>query len=288
MKTEWIRYFSSYSNDSSNNSLPEFSERNRQVLSDEYMHMHSNVDEIHGYYYNFSRSLQIPAKNDTEWTKNYNKLDLVPMCFGGRFMTRWGQLSSEDAPIRNWSVITKALSRGDNIEEGHYMERWWADILSWSSYSSSMFLNSEEREHAMTTQNVRTNSNADDSGVFVNNEKDATTFYDEEMRHHHRSGEVLTQNEQKGLLRLKLKHMTAHSHSFFPYAGILILDAKKVRDQEESKANWATVRKAKKIQKQEEANQAARKQAENVRKQEETKANWKAIRQAAASARTIK
>merc|ERR1740133_716411 len=77
---------------------------------------------------------EIPSKN----LKSYNALDLVPVCFGGRFMTRWGQLSFDDAPIENWSTITKGLGRGDNIEEGHYMERWWADILSWSSYSSRL------------------------------------------------------------------------------------------------------------------------------------------------------
>ena len=47
------------------------------------------------------------------------------MCCGGVFATLWEQLSFEDSPVTllGWRVITDALSRGDNIEEGHYMER---------------------------------------------------------------------------------------------------------------------------------------------------------------------
>lgn len=73
-------------------------------------------------------------------TKGYRSKDISPMCYGGVFVTQWGQLSSKDAPVtpHGWSVISTALSRADNLEEGHYMERWWGDLLSWSSYSSSL------------------------------------------------------------------------------------------------------------------------------------------------------
>lgn len=69
----------------------------------------------------------------------YRELDLVPMCFGGVFSIQWGQLSSSDAAVtpHGWSVISTALSRADNLEEGHFMERWWMDLVTWSSYSTN-------------------------------------------------------------------------------------------------------------------------------------------------------
>ena len=73
-------------------------------------------------------------------TASYTEKNLVPVCFGGVFTTLWGQLSSDDAPVtpHGWKAITHGLSRFDNLEEGHYMERWWADLLSWSSYGSTI------------------------------------------------------------------------------------------------------------------------------------------------------
>ena len=63
--------------------------------------------------------------------------DLAPICFGGIFATYWGQIASKDAPLtlEGWKAVTKDLSRGNNIEEGHFMERWWGDILTWSSWA---------------------------------------------------------------------------------------------------------------------------------------------------------
>ena len=34
------------------------------------------------------------------------------------------------APVMDWNPIVESLSRGDNIEEGHFMERIWAGLLS--------------------------------------------------------------------------------------------------------------------------------------------------------------
>ena len=34
------------------------------------------------------------------------------------------------APVDDWNPIVESLSRGDNIEEGHFMERIWASLLS--------------------------------------------------------------------------------------------------------------------------------------------------------------
>jgi len=52
----------------------------------------------------------------------------VPICYCGSFLTQVRQIRR--APIDDWSLLLQALSRGDNIEEGHYMERLWAALLS--------------------------------------------------------------------------------------------------------------------------------------------------------------
>lgn len=63
-----------------------------------------------------------------EGTYQGNNYDLVPACFGGNFMTTMSNI--RNSPVRNWTAIVESLGRGDNIEEGHYMERLWAHLLS--------------------------------------------------------------------------------------------------------------------------------------------------------------
>jgi hypothetical protein len=53
---------------------------------------------------------------------------IVEVCLGGVFMTTIRQILN--APVSDWNAIVTALSRGDNIEEGHYMERLWAVLLA--------------------------------------------------------------------------------------------------------------------------------------------------------------
>jgi hypothetical protein len=43
-------------------------------------------------------------------------------------MTKWDGLWY--APLGNWTHVAQSLARGDNIEEGHFMERMWAALLS--------------------------------------------------------------------------------------------------------------------------------------------------------------
>mmetsp|Transcript_2528 Transcript_2528/g.7783 ORF Transcript_2528/g.7783 Transcript_2528/m.7783 type:complete len:141 (+) Transcript_2528:368-790(+) len=50
-----------------------------------------------------------------------------PMCYGGAFAA--SRDGVRQLPRRDWLLIAKALSRGDNIAEGHYMERFWAAAL---------------------------------------------------------------------------------------------------------------------------------------------------------------
>mmetsp|Transcript_25552 Transcript_25552/g.60428 ORF Transcript_25552/g.60428 Transcript_25552/m.60428 type:complete len:513 (-) Transcript_25552:276-1814(-) len=54
---------------------------------------------------------------------------IVPVCFGGRFMTTLNQIIN-NGNVNDWTPMLESLSRGDNIEEGHYMERMWAALLS--------------------------------------------------------------------------------------------------------------------------------------------------------------
>jgi hypothetical protein len=52
----------------------------------------------------------------------------MPICFGGVFMTSLERIHY--SPVGDWRAIEQSLSRGDNIEEGHFMERLWASLLS--------------------------------------------------------------------------------------------------------------------------------------------------------------
>jgi len=52
---------------------------------------------------------------------------LTPVCYGGTFAATVSQIQAKK-PL--WSSIEKSLSRGDNIEEGHFCERVWAGLLS--------------------------------------------------------------------------------------------------------------------------------------------------------------
>ena len=53
---------------------------------------------------------------------------LQPVCFGGSFAAATRSIRSLPATL--WSVLRAALSRGDNIEESHFMERSWAALLA--------------------------------------------------------------------------------------------------------------------------------------------------------------
>ena len=57
---------------------------------------------------------------------------MVPMCYGGMFTVKRSRI--EHVPLSVWSNITHSLSRGNNIEEGHYAERTWAALLMDKDY----------------------------------------------------------------------------------------------------------------------------------------------------------
>lgn len=157
------------------------------------------VGRKHGYYYNethYGINVQKDYRQNYR-TRNHIETDLVPICYGGVFATYWGLVSSDDAPLtaKGWERIALALGRKDNLEEGHYMERWWADLLSWSSYAN------QRPSPAATAELVR---------------HDRLSL---SLR-----GVTLPETEQAVLLEDKLRHMAPDN----PYAGMVVLDGDKL------------------------------------------------------------
>jgi len=54
--------------------------------------------------------------------------EVVQVCYGGIFAASVPNIKNVDGPV--WEKVEQMLSRGDNIEEGHYMERSWAYLLA--------------------------------------------------------------------------------------------------------------------------------------------------------------
>ena len=50
------------------------------------------------------------------------------MCYRGIFASSVENIYTQDMNI--WKKFLESLTRGDNIEEGHFGERSWADMLS--------------------------------------------------------------------------------------------------------------------------------------------------------------
>ena len=53
---------------------------------------------------------------------------VVQVCYGGVFSASVANIMKRDKAV--WSAVEKSLSRGNNIQEGHYAERSWAHLLS--------------------------------------------------------------------------------------------------------------------------------------------------------------
>lgn len=52
----------------------------------------------------------------------------TPVCYGGAFAVRADRFLSS-RPLELWQRLEQSLSRGNNIEEGHFAERSWAAML---------------------------------------------------------------------------------------------------------------------------------------------------------------
>ena len=53
---------------------------------------------------------------------------VAPVCYGGTFAAARDRIL--DVPERAWAALERALTRGDNIEEGSFVERLWAPLLA--------------------------------------------------------------------------------------------------------------------------------------------------------------
>lgn len=53
--------------------------------------------------------------------------NIVPVCYGGIFATRVSQVRKYSTTL--WFSLAASVSRGDNIEESHFLERTWAYLF---------------------------------------------------------------------------------------------------------------------------------------------------------------
>ena len=92
--------------------------------------------------------------NKGEWLQNSLGVnldtDIIPVCYGGVFATKISQILTYSPAF--WSNVEQKLSRGDNIEEGHFMERTWAHMFLQPTLSQhkkiiARSLGNIEREH---------------------------------------------------------------------------------------------------------------------------------------------
>ena len=70
--------------------------------------------------------------NLKEWRDNVGLVfpdsEYINVCYGGMFLTQKRGLVTQ--PEKTWKNMESSLSRGDNIEEGHFAERSWASIVA--------------------------------------------------------------------------------------------------------------------------------------------------------------
>ena len=71
--------------------------------------------------------------NMKDWMETSLKMEpptqtIVPVCYGGMFATNARRIRQHEAEL--FDRLVSSLSRGDNVEEGHYAERLWATLLS--------------------------------------------------------------------------------------------------------------------------------------------------------------
>ena len=71
----------------------------------------------------------VSSVGDFYTSLNANPLpDLVQVCYQGMFAASTANIFKQDAHV--WKTMEKSLSRGDNVEEGHYAERLWGALLA--------------------------------------------------------------------------------------------------------------------------------------------------------------
>ena len=82
-----------------------------------------------------SRERDAPFKSPFETLGGWHKAleialprPLVPVCYGGMYMVKRSKI--KEVPLEILRNMTISLSRGNNIEEGHFAERTWAGLFS--------------------------------------------------------------------------------------------------------------------------------------------------------------
>lgn len=86
------------------------------------------------HYWGSGKEFQSPVRPFGPWL--YRMLDssveppgrLWPVCYGGNFAATRERIQA--VPRAVWVRIRQSLTRGDNIEEGHFAERTWAGLLN--------------------------------------------------------------------------------------------------------------------------------------------------------------
>lgn len=86
--------------------------------------------------------------NMGHWLKDLNitlPSPLAAVCYGGIYAVQVSQILS--VPKATWKAIATSLSRGDNIEEGHFAERTWAALLTTPASETETKLIFEHAHH---------------------------------------------------------------------------------------------------------------------------------------------
>jgi hypothetical protein len=76
-----------------------------------------NFEFVDGDFVTWSENLRIDLRSNL----------VTPVCYGGVFATSGAQIIARGVTF--WYDIAQSLTRGNSIEEGHFMERVWAHIL---------------------------------------------------------------------------------------------------------------------------------------------------------------
>lgn len=111
------------------------------TTDESYSAFHSTEDLFEFQMELYDRNMKGYASNTTEFQSAFNNLgdfirhtsnnlypELVQVCYGGVFAVSYHNIKTINKSA--WDKIEKLLSRGNNIEEGHFMERAWAPMLS--------------------------------------------------------------------------------------------------------------------------------------------------------------
>merc|ERR1712129_92712 len=91
------------------------------------------------------------SENFAEWVQRMGvnlQQPVMPVCFGGNFAVRRRNIFRMDPAV--WARLEKSLARSDNMEEGHFAERLWANMLWPLEAKTSQALYRQSIKHEKT------------------------------------------------------------------------------------------------------------------------------------------